>query len=203
MRHLPKININISFFKKNKILAVLLGIFILLVLIAIYPAIELKLTKKSISEKGSKNFSSGVFGKFNRDTLDEITIKYPQTEKSSQESLTMKKSASGWVIEDVAVDQTKLNRFMDAIDTLSLGDLLSKNPKNHMELGVSDALGTFVTFRAGSDSLTFVVGIPSAVTGSFYVRLANSNDVYLMTSNLRNSIIIPKADWTKPDEIVP
>jgi len=190
IKHLPKIDIKLDFFKKNKLVAILLGIFLFLLLVVIYPILERHFTKERVSKTNHRSITSNIFSKFNRDTLDEITITSPGTD-----TFSMKKGAGGWTIEDREVDATKLNRLFDSIETLSLGDLLSRNPKNHMELGVSNTLDTLVTLRTGGDSVTVVIGIPSAVAGSFYMRLAERSEVYFVTNKLRNLVILPKADW--------
>ena len=73
-------------------------------------------------------------------------------------------------MDNRAVDESKLEALFSALETLEIGDLLSKNPRNHLELGVSTGIGTFVNIRKGSREYKFVVGNPSAILNSFYFR---------------------------------
>ena len=185
MTKLPKSKV----FTNHVTFLVLLEAFVLLGLIMVYSIMELKVTKYLALSENNTNSISNIFSGFNKTSIDGVLI------KSSQGSISLEKTASGWFTDGVKVQTSKIDLFFDALEKTKLGDLLSKNPKNYMELGVSDFLGTIVTIRSGSDEISFVVGIPSAINNSFYFRLAGSSDVYLATSNLRSIVNMSREEW--------
>jgi|GEM_PF-1685945 len=172
--------------------AFFVGIFIVLTTVlipAIYPSVELFITKKFLINTTVGDINNPVFIGLNKDTVDSITI------KTVQETFTIQKTTRNWVIDGKEVSKNRIDTLFKSIRSFNLGTLLSKNPKNHLELGISDLLGSFVTIRSGSREVNFVIGNPSSVLNSFYFRFLGSNEVYLSSGDLREIITIRKNDW--------
>lgn len=172
--------------------AFFVGLLIVLLSVLIpslYPNVELFLTKKMLMDKTGTSYSTNIFSDLNSKTIDSITI------KTVQDTFTIERTTRHWVIDGREVDSKRMNSLFSSLNTFNLGTLLSKNPKNHLELGISDLLGSFVTIRSGSKEVKFVIGNPSSVLNSFYFRFLGSNEVYLSTGDLRSVITLTKEEW--------
>jgi hypothetical protein len=172
--------------------AFFVGLLIVLLAVLIpslYPNVELFLTKKMLMDKTGSSYSTNIFNDLNSKTVDSITI------KTVQDTFTIERTTRHWVIDGREVDSKRINTLFSSLNTFNLGTLLSKNPKNHLELGISDLLGSFVTIRSGSKEVKFVIGNPSSVLNSFYFRFLGSNEVYLSTGDLRSVITLTKEEW--------
>lgn len=172
--------------------AFFVGLLIVLLSVLIpslYPNVELFLTKKMLMDKTGSSYSTNIFSDLNSKTVDSITI------KTVQDTFTIERTTRHWVIDGREVESKRMNSLFSSLNTFNLGTLLSKNPKNHLELGISDLLGSFVTIRSGSKEVKFVIGNPSSVLNSFYFRFLGSNEVYLSTGDLRSVITLTKEEW--------
>lgn len=158
-----------------------------------YTKFELYFKKTLISNIYTPTYSNEVFYGLTEDNVDFITI------KTVQETFTLKKNVINtkiiWVIGDKQISQDKIDRLFSSLYTFNQGSLLSKNPKNHLELGINDLLGSFVTIKAGVREVNFVIGNPSSVLNSFYFRLQGSPEVYLSTGDLRSIVTSGKSYW--------
>jgi len=163
--------------KRDLLLPIGLGISLCLLLVIVFPYVERYFTvRKSIQ---TVNMSPNIFSSFNKDSLIEVNV------KGLSESFVIKKKEGNWFVDATPVD---METFFLSLSGFKQTDLLSRNPKNHMELGVSKSIGTLVTLKTVGDSISFIVGNPSAVDDSFYFRLENSNDVYIAKGDLRSVI---------------
>jgi hypothetical protein len=163
--------------KRDLLLPIGLGISLCLLLVIAFPYVEHYLVVKKSTQM--EVLSPNIFSLFNKESLVEVSI------LGLSDSFVVKKKDGHWFVEDTPVDMTP---FFTSLSNFKQTDLLSRNPKNHMELGVSKSIGTLVTLRTDSNSISFIIGNPSAVDDSFYFRLENSNDVYIAKGDLRSVI---------------
>lgn len=174
----------------------LLGILILLLSLLI-PVIYIKVEpfiKRKLGEKiYIPSYSNQVFYGLTKDNVQTVSV------RTAQENFTIYKKQVGpgyfWYINDKKISEDKINNLFDSLYSFDQGSLLSKNPKNHLELGISDLLGSFVTIKAGAREVSFVIGNPSAVLNSFYFRISGTDAVYLSNGSLRSVFTQGKNYW--------
>ncbi len=187
-----KLNLNLKDVKfKINILNVLVGVFLVLFVVAFYPQIDLFIRKNILKTASDKIKEISLLGitPLSEANVDSISI------KSATGAFVIQKTASGWMLEGKKVSNSQISALFAQIRNLEVGDLLSKNPKNHLELGVDTASGYFLTLRSGSTDYAFVVGNPASITGSFYIRKADDNSVYIAKGGLRELVTAFKEDW--------
>lgn len=90
-----------------------------------------------------------------------------------------------WRVNGYQADSATVARFWDAVDGATVGDLVATNPANHPRMGVSaDSAWTLEVQRSGNPG-TVLVGGSGPGFGTSYVRLPDSDPVYLVSANLR------------------
>lgn len=123
-----------------------------------------------------------VLAAVGRDSVEAIEI------VGGEGLVTIRRAPEGWTVSGFPADTLAIRRVLDALAVSSIGSLISSNPENHDRLGVTGeaALQLSVT-GTGGGAVTLTVGDAGPGTSSTYVRLPDSNDVFLLRTALRTA----------------
>lgn len=166
-----------------KTLRILLIIFVLLIFTAGYDWWKRFLPfKKPLSPPEVK------ITQFNESSIDKFTIKKGADEKR------LTKGPNGWFVNDQPATLSAVRDFFTSIEGLTIGDLVSKNPENHSNFGVTED-GYVLTFTQGATASTFIIGDTSPDFSSFYLKQKDSPNVYLAYGKLRNQLALGFSSW--------
>lgn len=168
---------------------IFIAIFLALLIVILYP-VWYPYFEKEVNKLHTKDLSSNfIFKDIQKENTDEITI------EGFKETINLQKTASGWILGSNKASQTQIDNFFSALRKLEVGDLLSKNPNNHLELGVTAQTGYVLTVRRGAVKYSVLIGNPSSIEDAFYIRPIDKDNVYLAKGDLRNIVIQDKTNW--------
>jgi hypothetical protein len=125
-------------------------------------------------------------------------------ELSGAFQLRLLKDADTWTVRDplspernFPVDASAIERALGAIAEFEAGAFVSGRPEKHAELELDEELGTTVTIsREGGSALTLVLG-RVAKNGGTFVRLRDSDDVFVASGALASSLKRELNDWRR------
>lgn len=100
-------------------------------------------------------------------------------------TLELNRSDSAWTIRGFPADSASVERFMDAVAELRVGDLVATNPENHSRMGVVEDSAVAVDFVVDGRARTILVGDAGRRFGTAYVRLPGADEVFLLEGDLR------------------
>jgi hypothetical protein len=159
----------------NKKLAIL-GIIAAVMLL--WAVIQSQVSNNAQSaSKGLSYLVSGV----NVDEIDSIAV------KADKDTLTFKRQADGFVVvnkDGYPAETKKINELMTDCLGIEVSQMVTDNPVNHQDLGVTeDKAKTVVTFIKPDASvlLEIIIGNTKENGQGTYIRLASSNKVYEST----------------------
>jgi hypothetical protein len=95
------------------------------------------------------------------------------------------RTADRWTVDGYPADPDGVERLLDILGEVAIGDLVAANPDNHDRMGVSDDSAYVATFTAAGDARTLLVGKSGRRFGTAYVRLPDRDEVYLLDGDLR------------------
>jgi len=169
---------------KNSTLKILFAIFILLSLAATYPYWQKFLLPKKTAWPSELQIS-----KFTADNTQTIILKNKNTE------IKLEKKGTDWKVNDFPASNQTLANFFQALSSLELGTLVSKNSQNHQEYGVDNENGLFLTLKTSSEEKTIIIGNFGQEVESFYCRGKDNPYVYLLKGPLKSRAFTTLLDW--------
>lgn len=185
----------------KKSLLTLLVIFIALLGTTTYPIWSAKLGLTRLAKDKTSTSAEISFSAITPDSIDKIDI------VRGESSITLAKSQDGgWLVSDsettdAPTDETKVDTLFSSLALAKIGQLVGSNEANHVKFGVDTVGGTVVTFFQGDDEkfkVVFGYGTPS---GGDYVRLESSNNVYIVSGNLRRLLPPTVEDWLVVEDV--
>jgi len=173
---------------KNRSVKTMTLIFVVLLLVVLYPTI-----RNSVEEKLNKKPESApnvIFKDLTRDNISEILI------KSSQKETKITRIENGWVFDGKKVNTRLLDNFFGDLKNLKVGEIISRNQSNHQDLGVSEDVGYVLTIKStdGSEKKV-IIGRSSTGLTSFYIREADKDEVYIADGAVRNDVTRSDIEW--------
>lgn len=179
---------------KKKQLLTLGGILVLLLLIALI--FENPFRKSEYQKKVDE--ATALFPKFNEDQVDniEITVK--------GESTTLTKTDGKWLVtsmDNYPADLNAINDLFEKVAEFDTANHISDNPKNQAEFQV-DSSGVEVKLKDANDKTIAHLFVGKNTPGflSNYVRVADSNDVYIAKGYLQG--VFDKSTRTWKDRTI-
>lgn len=166
-----------------KTLRILLIIFVILILTASFDWWSKFLPFKKPPSPPEVNITQ-----FNESSIDKFTIKKGTDEKR------LTKGPNGWFVNDQPATPSSVRDFFAGVAGLTIGDLVSKNPQNHPNFGVTED-GYMLTFTQGATASAFIIGDTSPDYTSFYLKQKDSSNVYLANGTLRNQLTLDLNSW--------
>lgn len=166
-----------------KKLRILVIIFVLLLLAAGYDW-----WSRFLPFKKPPSLPEVIITQFNESSIDNFTIKKGADEKR------LTKGPNDWFVNDQPATPTAIRDFFSAIESTTIGELVSKNPENHHSFGVTED-GYVLTFTQGATASAFIIGDTSPDYTSFYLKQKGSTNVYLAKGMLRNQLTLDLNSW--------
>lgn len=111
------------------------------------------------------------------------------------EEVSLTQELEGWQVNGYPADPVMIARFNDAVRDLRIGDLTASNPANHDRMGVSVDSAVDVTMTADGRERAFLLGHAGSRFGTAYLRLHDSDDVYLLDGDLRGHATREQDVW--------
>lgn len=99
-------------------------------------------------------------------------------------SVDLARSGDSWTANGFPADPAAVTRLLEVLPDLEIGDLTATNPSNHARMGVASGSATAVTFTLAEGERAILVGKGGQRFGTAYVRLPDSDEVYLMDGDL-------------------
>lgn len=169
----------------QKTIKILGGIFIVLLLAVTYPYWVGRLPsltkQKPIPELDLTSFTES--------TTNTVIIKSPSQE------ITLSKKDNGWLVASFSASLTQVKNLITSLKDLETLSLVSKNPENQDEYGVSTDSGTLVAITGQRGEKNIIIGNQSSDTTSFYIREAKSSSVYLAKGDIYQKVQQSITDW--------
>lgn len=171
---------------KNTLL-ILLGIFVTLSIAASSPWWEKYL---NIGKKSSSNNIELDLSTFNKNVTDKISIT-----KNEEEEKIITKQNNLWKINDFDASQEEIDNFFETLQSLKVKSLVSKNPDNYKNFGVTDKDGFILTLTSNNNDTIFIIGKQGTTFNSFYAKTKESNNVYEVLGDLRDKLSQSITTW--------
>lgn len=98
--------------------------------------------------------------------------------------VALERDGEAWRVNGHRADPSVVERFTLSLIDVRIGDLAASNPANHDRMGVSADSAVVVTLTAGGAERSFLLGKTGRRFGTAYLRLPDSDDVYLLDADL-------------------
>jgi len=170
---------------------ILLAVFIALLIASYFLYQQRKIPERPV---GPAN-EALMFPNFNPDDVAKIKIK-----SLGSESVLARDQTGTWVVPDkdnYPADKKAVERMLDAVKTMDVGTIVSRNPAKQSLYEVDKTLGTEVTFLGKDDKelAHFFVGKAGQDFFSTNIRKAGSSEVHLVGKMLTYMFKRPGGDW--------
>ena len=165
---------------KKKQLLILGGIFVFLLLVALI--FENPFRKSEYQKKVEE--ATALFPNFNKEQVTKIEI------IAKGETTTLSKQDSSWAVasmENYPADSEGVKDLLDKVTEFDNANHVSDNPKNQAEFQV-DSSGVEAKLMGANDKVLAHLFVGKNTPGflSSYVRVADSNDVYVAQGYLQS-----------------
>lgn len=173
-----------------KKLSILSGILLILIL-----AVLMVKGPLSFEAKNREKANMPLLEQFEKEDIQKIIVT-----KKGEEIAKIEKKDNAWISvlpEEYPAQEELINIFYDTIKGLKKEAVASKNPEKALNLGVTEETGTtFEVFGENDRLLThFIVGNQGSRLHTWYVRNANSNDVYEVSNLIFANIDRTGIEW--------
>lgn len=120
-----------------------------------------------------------VFDGVDAESLEAVRMQRGDT------TISLERDGERWTVNGFPADSGAVQRLLDEVPGLRVGELVAANPANHPRMGVSDDSAVVVELVVGGDARTILVGDAGRRFGTSYVRAPDADDVYLLEGDLR------------------
>lgn len=115
---------------------------------------------------------------------------------NGKDTVELARSGSGWRVDGWPTDSSSVAGLWTAVDSAHVTELASSNPAHQEELGVKGPDAIDITFRRRSgDSIRILLGRTGPYYPSSYARLPGSDDVWILSGDLRRQASRPVGEW--------
>jgi len=128
------------------------------------------------------------------DGIDATTLEAVRMVRGDS-AVVLERTGEAWTANGYVADSASVQRLLDALPRLVVGDLAATNPQNHARMGVSTDSAVAVELVTGAGSRTVLVGDAGRRFGTAYVRLPGADEVYLLDGDLRAEVRRPLDQW--------
>ncbi|MGN0485322.1 MAG: DUF4340 domain-containing protein [Lachnospiraceae bacterium] len=162
-------------------------VVVILLLVCVGAYFGLQQYNKAQKAKEKEEEAAATITLTDFDVEDVSAFSYPVNGKT----LSFTKTEDGdWTCDkdpSVDVDENKIKSMLEAAQNLTAEEKIESSDDSELkEYGFSDD-STQLTFTVKDETLTLILGEQNAVTQQYYIKTADSDDVYLITSDLSTS----------------
>lgn len=178
----------------NVFLKVAVGIFLTLLIIAVFPSIYEAIfggkDTKTMNENVSVNLAS-----FTENSVDRVSA-----QKKDAPEIVLEKSGEEWKIGSDLADKEKIATLFRAFSGLEIREMVSKNEDNFKKFGVTkdDGIRLAIREKNGKEHI-FYVGNAGAIPQEFSLRKDGIKNTYSVKGTLRDFLTKDATYW-KPSE---
>lgn len=135
--------------------------------------------------------------------LDLATLKDSGVDKitvaSSDSSVTLTRTSSGWRVEESAADTTTINTLFKTLGSAKFAEVVSTNPANQEVFGVSGPAAKTLTFYKDDEKKAMlVVGNPGDTPQTYYVKVGGRKEVWSVSGDFAPIAATAEAWRAKP-----
>lgn len=113
----------------------------------------------------------------------------------SDATIELAREGDAWTVNGFPADSAAVQRLLDVVPGLEVGELIATNPANHARMGVAADSTVSVDFVVDGASRTILIGDPGRRFGTAYVRLPGADAVYLLEGDLRAHVRRDLDQW--------
>ncbi len=117
---------------------------------------------------------------------------------TNNEQFEITKEGEVWLLDDGRLaDESRVQGALESLSTLHSNDLVSSNPRRHAEYDANEEKGMRVTIFSNEKSiLDFFIGMAAKTMGGTYIRLADSDDIFLLKrSTVATHFVTEREQW--------
>lgn len=104
---------------------------------------------------------------------------------SADSEVILVSNDSQWQVGGHYVDPVLLENIWGTFEDAAVSGPVSRNAANHEKFEVDDEQSVVLTFKGAKNTHTLIVGKPATAHQSSYVRLQDSDEVYVFNADLR------------------
>lgn len=178
----------------NVFLKVAVGIFLTLLIIAVFPSIHEAIfggkDTKTMNENVSVNLAS-----FTENSVDRVSA-----QKKDAPEIVLEKSGEEWKIGSDLADKEKIETLFRAFSGLEIREMVSKNEENFKKFGVTkdDGIRLAIREKNGKEHI-FYAGNAGTIPQEFSLRKDGIKNTYSVKGTLRDFLTKDATYW-KPSE---
>lgn len=117
---------------------------------------------------------------------------------TNNEQFEITKEGEVWLLDDGRLaDESRVQGALESLSTLHSNDLVSSNPRRHVEYDANEEKGMRVTIFSNEESiLDFFIGMAAKTMGGTYIRLADSDDIFLLKrATVATHFVTEREQW--------
>jgi hypothetical protein len=115
---------------------------------------------------------------------------------NGKDTVDLTRSGGRWLVDGWPTDSEAVASFWTAVDSARVTELASRNPAHQADLGVRGAGAIEVAFRrSAGDSVRVILGRAGPYYPSAYARLPGSDEVWILSGDLRRQASRPVEEW--------
>lgn len=160
----------------QKTLILLAIISAILLIIVAQPVWQPELTKLGITPNLSQDHLIA-----NPEQITQVSFRL-----SESETITLKKSENNWQVNEYSSDPDQTQQLLTDIAAIQLTPdlIVSSNPDKQENYLVGSDQGILLTIDQAGQQTQAIIGDIGSQPGSYYFRLKDASEVYLLTGNL-------------------
>ena len=144
-------------------------------------------------DSGASDAAGGVASAL--DGLDGSTVEAVQID-GPLANLSLVREGGAWTVNGFRADSSAVDRLWEALTDAEVGRVVATNPANHERMGVSaDSAWTLSVTRAGGATSTVLIGKSGPTFPSAYARVADDDDVVVVSGDLRAAVARGVVQW--------
>ncbi len=110
--------------------------------------------------------------------------------------LDVARGSDGWRVNRYGADTVTVGHFLRSLRETEVRELVSRNPRNHPELGVASDSSWTLRVAMGTDTTPLLhVGREGPYDRSLFARIAGDDRVYLLHGGLRSALAGELIQW--------
>lgn len=155
-----------------------------LLLLILLPQIVKEFSLPGISKQPTKLLELSA------EAISAVSIISPNSELTN-----ISKVDNAWQVNTVPADQSAVQMLLEALVDLRIDSVAATNQVNYAQLGIGSNSAQLVTVTSGNTDYAIEVGKPGSTLNTFYAKVTDQDEVYLVNSALLNLLNKPASAY--------
>ncbi len=155
-----------------------------LLLVIVLPQIVKEFNLPGLSKQSTKLLELSA------EAISAVSIISPDNELTN-----FSKVDASWQVNAAPADQAAVQMLLEALVDLRIDSLAAKNQASYAQLGIGSNSAQLITITSGNTDYAIEVGKPGSTLNSFYAKMAERDEVYLIKSALLNLLNKPATTY--------